>query len=70
MSHVHNAANDVVVYCEHCKVVPLELGNVELCNGCVQEIVDWLMWDKYSDELNKVYSFMAQENDYQKQFSL
>jgi hypothetical protein len=64
-----NQVNNTV-YCEHCKVTPLRTGNVELCDGCIQEIVDWLMWDKYADELNKVYSFIAQDHTYHSQFTL
>ena len=60
------------IYCSNCKVVQLPPGYVELCHGCITEIVEWLAWDQYASQLNREYELeqKALEHSYQSQFSL
>ena len=30
------------IYCKNCGVVPLPRGHIELCTGCINDIVAWL----------------------------
>ena len=57
---------DEKVYCSNCGIVELPLGHVELCSGCIQDIVEWLE----RDDMARQTEVIANEVSYQKQFSL
>ena len=57
---------ETIVYCENCLVVPLPLGHVELCTGCINDIVAWLE----QEDLARHIETQIEEVTYQKQFTL
>lgn len=57
------------IYCTDCKVVALEKGQLELCKGCTQALIDWILWDDYAVMLNSL-EHAASDHLYQSQFTL
>lgn len=69
----HSSIYAKVVYCSNCNVVPLEVGHIDLCNGCVTELINWLAWEDYAAELawfDFLDSVRIDNFEYNKQFSL
>ena len=57
---------EAIVYCENCLIVPLPLGHIKLCTGCINEIVQWLE----QEDLARHIEVQSEEATYQKQFTL
>lgn len=57
---------ETIVYCANCLIVPLPLGHVELCTGCINDIVQWLE----RENIARHVEVQSEELTYQKQFSL
>lgn len=44
---VQIAEQNLQQYCEHCGVV---VTTEQYCDGCVTDIINWLLWDDYTQQ--------------------